>query len=115
MHLGKMNLWGKEVGYPKFLKRYPKCPVSISPNVCIWAPRQMGTRTFGGKGYLKCPDEVSQVPCAHFLRNFSNGQWGNFILSTKCPFTPSAYLPQCPFAYLHTFGDNGHKALGVPL
>ena len=75
-HLGKMGIWGKEVGYPKFSKGVPKCPESISPNVCTWAPGQMGTWTFWGKGYLKCPNGVSQVPCAHFPQIFSNKQRG---------------------------------------
>ena len=56
----------------------------------------MGTRTFGEKGYHKCSNEVSQVPCAHFPKIFSNGQWGNFL-------------------HLIKFGGNRHKTLGVPL
>ena len=31
-HLGKMDIWGKEVGYPKFLKGVPQVPCVYFPN-----------------------------------------------------------------------------------
>ena len=78
-----MDIWEKGVCYPKFSKGYPKCPVSISLNVCIWPPWQMSTRTFGEKGYLRCPNGVPQVPCAHFPHIFENGQWGKWVFEGR--------------------------------
>ena len=77
-HLGKWTFGRKGEATPSSLKGYPKCPVSISPNVCIWALWQMDTWTFGGKGYLKCPNRVPQVPCAYFpqICQWTVGQMG---------------------------------------
>ena len=73
---GKMGIWGKGVGYSK-------CPVSISPNVCIWPPWPMSTWTFGGKGYLRCPNGIPLVTCAHFPQIFANGQWGKWAFEER--------------------------------
>ena len=115
-HLGKMDIWGKVVCYPKFPKGYPKCPVSISLNVCIWPPWQMGTRTFGGKGYFRCPNGVPQVPCVHFSHIFENGQWGKWAFEGRGYPKWSKSVPQMLRAHSPKIFANeqrGKLALGV--
>ena len=72
-HLGQMDIWGK--GVPQVT--YRGTPSALCPflkNVCKQALGQMGIwgkRTFGEKGYPKCPEGVPS--------------------SAMCPFSPNVY------------------------
>ena len=90
-----MDIRGKEVGHPKFPKGVLQVP-------CVHFPKclHMGTRTFGGKGYLKCPNEVAyhKYSVCSFPQFFQMGSGEIF-------FT----------AHLKKFGENGHTTFGVSL
>ena len=70
-YLEQMGIWGKWTfgrkrwATPSSLKGYPKCPVSISSNVCIRALKRLGERgTLRGRTrYHNCSVPISKNFC----------------------------------------------------
>ena len=71
---------------------------------------------FGVKGYLRCPNGVPQVLCAHFPQIFANGQWGKWTFEGRGYPKCSKGVPQMLCVHspkIFANGQRGKLALGV--
>ena len=112
-----MGIWGKEVGYPKFLKGVPKCPESFPQMFAYGHQGKWALGLFGERGTLSTLTGYHKCPALIFPKFFQIGSGENEHLEQiniwgkgypkwfkRAPHVPCAYSPQI-------FAD-GHQANG---